>query len=63
MSLSKAIKYKKEYRKPYHGSKEFDHTCRNHGSCYYCMKNRTYNSKKKILQADKELKNNKLNIL
>lgn len=41
MSLDKAIKHKKEKRKPYHGSKALDCTCRNHGSCSYCEDNRT----------------------
>lgn len=33
MSLEKAIKYGKGYRKPYTGAKAIDCTCRNHGSC------------------------------
>ena len=41
MSLEKAIKHNKEKRKPYRGSKAFDCTCRNHGSCAYCESNRT----------------------
>ena len=47
MSLDKAIKHGKEKRKPYKGAKAIDHTCRNHGSCPYCEKNRTYNNKKR----------------
>ena len=27
---------------PYTGSKRFDKTCRNHGSCSYCRDNRTF---------------------
>lgn len=42
MSLDKSIKYKKEKRKPYRGSKAFDHTCRNHGSCDWCRENRMH---------------------
>ncbi len=42
MSLDKAIKYKKEHRAPYHGSKAIDKTCRNHGSCPWCEENRKY---------------------
>jgi len=41
MSLEKAIIHKKERRKPYRGSKAFDCSCRNHGSCGYCESNRT----------------------
>lgn len=44
--LDKAIQHKKEKRKPYRGSKAFDHTCRNHGSCSYCESNRTIFDKK-----------------
>lgn len=47
MSLEKAIKYGKEKRKKYYGSKAFDHSCRNHGSCKWCEGNRTYKNKKR----------------
>lgn len=47
MSLDKAIKHKKEKRKPYRGSKAFDCSCRNHGSCPYCLSNRTHKNKKR----------------
>jgi hypothetical protein len=40
--FNKAIKNKKEYRKPYYGSKAIDVTCRNHGSCSYCESNRKH---------------------
>lgn len=40
MSMRKAIEHGKEHRKPYHGSKEFDKTCRNHGGCEWCAENR-----------------------
>lgn len=46
MSLDKAIKYRKEKRKPYYKSGRFDRTCRNHGSCPYCERNRTIQGKK-----------------
>lgn len=36
----------KTYKRPYTGSKRFDHTCRNHGSCGYCHDQRTYNLRK-----------------
>ena len=42
MSLDKAIKHGKEKRKPYTGAKSIDCTCRNHGSCPWCKKNRTF---------------------
>lgn len=42
MSLDKAIEHKKEHRKHYRGSKAWDCTCRNHGSCSYCESNRRH---------------------
>ena len=44
MSLDKAIKYGKEHRKPYRGSKAFDKSCRNHGGCPYCEANRMHST-------------------
>lgn len=52
MSLNKAIYYHKEYRKQYRKAKSFDRTCRNHGSCIYCLDNRLYKNKKRILNAE-----------
>lgn len=43
--LDKAIKYNKEYRKPYKDSKAFDRSCRNHGTCSYCRNNRLFKKK------------------
>lgn len=36
------------FKKSYTKSKKFDKTCRNHGSCSYCKKNRTYKNDKKV---------------
>ena len=47
MSLDKAIRHNKKYRKPYYGSKAIDKTCRNHGSCSWCEGNRKYKYIKK----------------
>ena len=46
--LNKAIEHKKEHRKPYTGAKAIDKSCRNHGSCDYCLGNRMYKYRKKI---------------
>lgn len=62
MSLNKAIAQGKEHRKPYGKTsgtyaKSVDCTCRNHGSCYWCMKNRLHNTRKKeyaMMEAMKE---------
>ena len=42
MSLDKSIAHGKEHRKPYRGTKAYDCTCRNHGSCQWCVENRTH---------------------
>ena len=42
MSLDKAIEHGKEKRKQYRGAKAIDGTCRNHGSCLWCVRNRKY---------------------
>lgn len=51
MSLDKSIKSGKEKRKEYKKSKSFDRTCRNHGSCGYCERDRTHGNKKRELAA------------
>lgn len=55
MSLKKAIEHGKEHRKPYHGSKDFDHTCRNHGGCSWCEENRKYKNLKREQKAMAQL--------
>lgn len=56
MSLNKAIKHKKERRRPYRGAKAVDSTCRNHGSCDWCKGNRIHRNEKKALGQELELK-------
>ena len=52
MSLDKAIQSGKERRRPYHGAKAIDHTCRNHGTCSYCRDNRLISRRKSELVAE-----------
>ena len=52
MSLDKSVKYGKEKREEFRGSKRFDMTCRNNGSCKHCQRNRTF-SKLKLSEIDK----------
>ena len=47
MSLDKSIKHGKEKRKEYRGSKRFDRTCRNHGSCPYCANGRKHKNRRR----------------
>lgn len=54
MSLKKAITHRKEKRKPYYGSARFDRSCRNSGSCVWCLRNRTVSFTR--LLADEKLR-------
>lgn len=49
MGLDKAIKYKKEKRKVYRKAKAVDRSCRNHGSCLWCLSNRMHKHKKRLI--------------
>ena len=42
MSLDKAVEHGKEHRKPYTGSRKYFGSCRNHGSCPWCERNRKH---------------------
>ena len=57
MSFDNYYPNRKDKRKPYYGSKVFDHTCRNHKSCGYCRLNRKHNTRKKKYSANEQLKN------
>lgn len=46
MSLDKAIEHGKEKRKPYRGSKAIDASCRNHGTCEWCLNRRMYRTRR-----------------
>lgn len=56
MGFEKAIEHGKTRRKPYRGSKAFDCSCRNHGTCEWCKKNRMYKNIRARLKADADLK-------
>ena len=56
MPLDKAIEHGKEKRKPYRGTKAFDCSCRNHGTCEYCHGNRLYSSNKRNESSKQQLK-------
>ncbi len=42
MSLDKAIRSGKEHRRPYYGSGRYDTSCRPHGGCTWCERNRMH---------------------
>jgi len=54
--LNKAIMHGKEKRKPFYGSKRFDRSCRNHGSCSYCERSRTHTNKVREFNAKDALR-------
>ena len=56
MSLDKAIEHKKEKRKPYYGAKAIDSSCRNHGDCDWCLRNRKHKNIKKLIGMDDRMK-------
>lgn len=56
MSLDKAILSGKEHRRPYRGWQAFDMTCRCHGGCATCLKNRIYRTKKELEKCAFSLK-------
>ena len=55
MSLNKAIEHGKEHRKPYYGARAVDASCRNHGNCPWCERNRRHSEDKKMLSSNEEL--------
>jgi len=55
MGFDKEYPNRKDWRKPYRGSKAFDHSCRNKGGCGYCQNNRLYFDKRNRSAADEEL--------
>lgn len=55
MKSKRIVLYGKEKRRPYHGAKAIDKTCRNHGSCPYCYGSRIYKFEKKALSAWQKL--------
>lgn len=42
MSLCKSIQHGKDRRRPYYGAGRYDMTCRPHGGCPWCLKNRRH---------------------
>lgn len=55
MSLDKAIRHHKEYRKSYYGAKAVDPACRNHGSDDWAKDNRLYRSNKLLEKSEQDI--------
>ena len=45
----------KDWREQYSGATAIDHTCRNHGSCSYCMSTRTWFDTKRRQAANQDM--------
>lgn len=56
MSFDKNYPKRKDWRKQYRGAKSIDKSCRNHGNCEWCRRNRTFRSKKIKASSIAELK-------
>ncbi len=52
MSLGKSIESGKEKRKSYRGSKAWDCSCRNNGSCSVCKNNRLHKNIKRANSSE-----------
>jgi hypothetical protein len=48
-------KNRKDWKNPYFGAKRFDSSCRNHGSCSYCLDNRTHKDKRREPIIDEDI--------
>lgn len=46
MSFDKDYPNRKDWRKPYRGSKAFDTSCRHKGNCGYCNPRKRYKDRK-----------------
>lgn len=51
MSFDNEYPNRKDRRKRYHGSKNFDRSCRPGGDCPHCKNNRRYSNEKRKQQA------------
>ena len=54
MAFDNQYPNRKDQRKPYRRSKAFDRSCRSHGSCSYCERNRLFSSRRREPLLDKE---------
>lgn len=57
MSFDNRYPNRKDHRSPYHGSKAFDRSCRNHGSCGWCSSSRQHATlRREPVDADLQIK-------
>lgn len=58
MGFEKAIEHGKTKRKAYRDSRAFDCSCRNHGTCEWCKRNRMYKTIRDLARTRQEIKEN-----
>ena len=56
MSFDNDYPNRKDKRKKYRGSKQFDASCRCNGGCSYCEGNRMHSTRKQKNKVDQRLK-------
>ena len=56
MGLDKSIQSGREHRKQYTGTKATDASCRNHGSCKRCYRDRTHKNDKRKRALEQRMK-------
>ena len=56
MGFERAIEHGKTRRKPYHGGKAVDASCRNHGDCPWCQGNRMHHHAVREDSANEQLR-------
>ena len=56
MSLDKAIEHGHEHRRPYHGAKAVDPSCRNHGDDGWALRDRLHQRKRAEMAAERDIK-------
>lgn len=55
MSFDKHYPNRKDWIKPYFGSRLFDTSCRPNGGCPYCFGNKTYKIRKQELAVQEQI--------
>lgn len=56
MSFENDYPNRKDWRKPYHGSKAVDATCRPGGDCPYCNRGRQHKHKRQLAATELDMR-------
>jgi hypothetical protein len=55
MSFDPEYENRKDHRKPYYDSRDFDRSCRSNGGCPWCKENRLHANKLRAQEAEDEI--------